>query len=53
MEKKMLSLEIPAALREALRKRAYEEDVSISKLIRQILEKELAKELEKVHNNGK
>lgn len=35
--KKMISFEISDELREALRIRAFEENVSISKLIRQIL----------------
>lgn len=41
MEKRMLSLEISNELREALRKEAFIQNVSISKLIRTILEKEL------------
>lgn len=45
MDKKMLSLEIPNDLREALRRRAFVEDLSISKLIRKILEEKLWDEL--------
>jgi hypothetical protein len=39
--KKMLSLEISNDLREALRVEAFHKNVTISALIRQILEKEL------------
>ena len=40
-KKKIISLEIPAYLREALRKKAFNEDTTISALIRQILEEQL------------
>lgn len=40
-KKKIISLEIPAYLREALRKKAFNEDITISALIRQILEEQL------------
>jgi plasmid stability protein len=49
MAKKMISLEITDELREALRVEAFKRSLSISALIRQILEKELnlsEKELE-------
>lgn len=49
MEKKMLSLEISAELKEALRQEAFKQNVSISKLIRKILEKEL--KIGDNHNN--
>lgn len=41
MAKKMISLEITDELREALRVEAFKRSLSISALIRQILEKEL------------
>jgi len=41
MEKKIISLEIPGTLREALRIEAFKRDVTISALIRQILEEKL------------
>lgn len=47
MSKKMISLEISDELREALRVRAFLENVSISELIRRILTEELQKELSK------
>lgn len=39
--KKIISLEIPEDLRKALRVEAFNRDVTVSALIRQILEKEL------------
>ena len=39
--KKMISLEISGALREALRTEAFRKDVTVSALIRQILEEQL------------
>lgn len=41
MAKKMISLEVTDELREALRVEAFKRSLSISALIRQILEKEL------------
>ena len=46
MAKKMISLEIPDELREALRIEAFKRSVSISAVIRQLLEEALQKELE-------
>ena len=48
MDKKIISLEISAKLREALRLEAFKRDVTISALIRDILEKELKVETEEV-----
>lgn len=42
MAKKMISLEIPDELREALRVEAFKRSLSISALIRQLLEEALA-----------
>jgi predicted HicB family RNase H-like nuclease len=44
MAKKMISLEISDELREALRVEAFKRSVSISALIRQLLEESLYKE---------
>ena len=41
-DKKIISLEIPASLRKALKLEAFRRDVTISALIRQILEEQLA-----------
>jgi hypothetical protein len=41
MTKKMISLEVTEELKEALRTEAFKRSLSISALIRQILEKEL------------
>ena len=41
MAKKMISLEVTDELKEALRTEAFKRSLSISALIRQILEKEL------------
>lgn len=46
--KKMISLEISNDLREALRRRAFKENTSISNLIRKLLEKEVIEELQEV-----
>lgn len=46
MSKKMISLEISDELREALRIEAFKRSVSISAVIRQLLEEALQKELE-------
>jgi plasmid stability protein len=46
MAKKMISLEIPDELREALRIEAFKRSVSISAVIRQLLEESLKRELE-------
>lgn len=40
-KKKIISLEIPTTLKEALRVKAFEQEVTISALIRQILEDQL------------
>lgn len=40
--KKMISLEIPDSLREALRIRAFKENVSVSEIIRRILSDNLS-----------
>lgn len=44
MAKKMISLEISDELREALRVEAFKQSLSISALIRQVLEEKLLKE---------
>ncbi len=41
MAKKMISLEISEELKEALRTEAFKRSLSVSALIRQVLEKEL------------
>ena len=41
MEKKIVSLEVSAELKEALRIQAFRKSMSISAVIREILEKEL------------
>jgi len=41
-DKKMISLEIPAELRELIRKEAFNRDLTISATIRQLLEERLA-----------
>lgn len=46
-EKKIISLEITGNLREALRLEAFKRDVTVSALIREILEKELKVEPKK------
>lgn len=46
MTKRMISLEITEELREALRVEAFRRSLSISALIRQILEQELAKSVD-------
>ena len=46
-EKKIISLEITCNLREALRLEAFKRDVTVSALIREILEKELKVEPKK------
>lgn len=48
MTKRMISLEITEELREALRVEAFRRSLSISALIRQILEQELAKSVDSV-----
>ena len=45
--KKIISLEISENLRKALRKAAFDKDVTVSALIRDILEKELKVEPKK------
>ena len=45
--KKIISLEISENLRKALRKEAFDRDVTVSALIREILEKELQVEPKK------
>ena len=46
-DKKMISLEIPGYLREALRREAFERDMNISALIRQLLEEALGDKVKK------
>ena len=46
-DKKIISLEIPAYLREALRLEAFNRDVTISALIRQLLEEALKDKIKK------
>ena len=46
-DKKIISFEIPGYLREALRREAFERDVNISALIRQLLEEALKDRIEK------
>lgn len=46
-DKKMISLEIPGYLREALRLEAFNRDVTISALIRQLLEEALGDKVKK------
>lgn len=48
MAKKMISLEISDELREALRKEAFIQSLSISAVIRQILEEKLFKASDEV-----
>jgi len=43
MSKKMISLEVSTEMKEALRVEAFNRSLSISALIRQILEQELSK----------
>ena len=50
-KKKIISLEIPAYLREALRGKAFQEEVTVSALIRQILEEQLQDTIEKCRQN--
>ena len=50
MAKKMISLEITDELKEALRVEAFKRSLSMSALIRQILEKELIPDKEISHN---
>jgi hypothetical protein len=53
MAKKMISLEISDELREALRIEAFKRSLSISALIRQLLESQvLNKEVDKHEQNG-
>ena len=52
-KKKIISLEIPNTLKEALRVKAFQEEVTVSALIRQILEEQLQdtiKECEQTEN---
>lgn len=52
-DKKIISLEIPNTLREALRVRAFNEHITVSKLIRNILEEQLKAELaEEINKYG-
>lgn len=52
MAKKMISLEIPDELREALRVEAFKRSLSISALIRQLLEKALAKSYTEIQDTN-
>lgn len=50
--KKIISLEIPESLREKLRKEAFKRDLSVSALIRSILEEKLSqKNAKKINLN--
>lgn len=54
-KKSMISLEVSDDLKEAIRIKAFNERLSISKVIRKILEEALVKELESIKektNNG-
>jgi hypothetical protein len=51
MAKKMISLEISDELREALRKEAFIQSLSISAVIRQILEERLFRTYEDLNND--
>ena len=51
MAKKMISLEISDELREALRVEAFKQSLSISALMRQILEEKLLKSSTKENSN--
>ena len=53
MAKKMISLEISDELREALRLEAFKRSVSISAVIRQLLEESLNKENSNDQNENK
>ena len=46
MTKKIISLEISGTLKEALRIEAFKEEVTVSALIRQILEQQLKETIE-------
>ena len=52
MAKKMISLEISDELREALRLEAFKRSLSISAVIRQLLEESLRKEPDKNEQKG-
>lgn len=45
-KKKMISLEIPDSLKEALRIKAFKENISVSEVIRHILTEQLDTELQ-------
>lgn len=51
MAKKMISLEISDELREALRVEAFKRSLSLSALIRQILERSLSLTAENIQND--
>lgn len=53
MAKKMISLEISDELREALRKEAFRRSLSISAVMRQILEEKLFMTSDEVTKNDK
>jgi hypothetical protein len=50
-KKKIISLEISSNLKEALRKKAFQEDLTISALIRKILEEQLKDLLNETKEN--
>lgn len=52
MAKKMISLEITEELKEALRVEAFKRSLSISALIRQLLEEALAKSANREQNGN-
>jgi len=49
VDKKIISVEIPTKLREALRREAFNRDLTISAIIRELLEERL-KEIDKEFN---
>lgn len=53
MDKKMITLEASEELKEALRLAAFKKKVSVSALIRQILEKSLEAELKELKLSNK
>lgn len=53
MAKKMISLEMPEELKEALRVEAFKRSLSVSALIRQLLEESLKKINTGELNNGR
>jgi plasmid stability protein len=52
MDKKIISFEAPTELKEALRVAAFNKNLSVSALVREILEKEVLLNSQKGMNNG-